>query len=319
MRIQFLKSTCLGLDDPSARSTEVKPAQGLVATLGSFDGLHLGHQSLLSEVKKEACQQGRKSAFITFSPHPAKVINAIEPKQLSSFRQQFLQLGKLQIDEMIVIPFNKKLAQLEAEDFVDRILIERYDVRHLIVGPYATIGRARKGSPEWIQNYFESKGLSARIVEPVFFEGRRTSSNQIRELISEGRVDLAGQLLGRPYSIMGIVKPGKKLGRNLGFPTANLSIGTYVKPPYGVYFGSTLLSGRHYTSVSNFGVRPTFESAREVLETHLLDYDGPEFYGKRIEVQLLSKIRDEQKFPSVSELQAQIKLDIEKARELIAK
>lgn len=294
-------------------------AEGLIATLGNFDGVHLGHQALLAEVKKEALLQNRSSALISFSPHPAKVFTACAPRRLTSFRQLTGCVRSQGVDNLIIIRFTPHLAEMEAEQFVDQFLIERYNVQHLVIGPFATIGKNRKGTPEWIADYFQSRGRRAEVLAAFCLEDKRVSSNQIRSLISEGNIALAGRLLGRPYRIMGRVIKGDKIGRTLGFPTANIDIRDYAKPPYGVYFAQVCLKGVCYTALSNFGVRPTFGGRQEVLETHLLDYGGADFYGQRIELELIEKVRDEKQFSSTAELCRQISADIEKVRNLIEK
>ena len=292
---------------------------GLVATLGNFDGIHLGHQSLLSAVHSEAANRKLRSALITFSPHPAKLIRGNAPRRLTKFRQIVEISRSIGISDLIVLRFNRAMSQLEPEQFVDQILIKKYQVKHLVIGPYARIGKDRKGNAEWILNYFRTKGLSASLLQPFSSGAERISSNLVRECVSKGELEHAAALLGRPFSISSRVVSGDSRGRELGFPTANLQIGSYVKPPHGVYFCKTIIDEKRYFALANFGIRPTFGGDNEVLEVFLINYNGTDLYEKRLEVALLKKIREERKFDSAQALQAQIQIDLQAAKELIEK
>ena len=192
-------------------------------------------------------------------------------------------------------------------------------MKHLVIGPFARIGKNRKGTTEWILSYLEKKGLSATVVEPFSVGSERVSSNRIRECISKGDLEHAAQLLGRPFSISSRVVTGDSRGRKLNFPTANLQVADYVMPPHGVYFCSTKIDGKKFYALANFGVRPTFNGTKEVLEAYLMNFNGPNIYGKRIELTFNKKIRNELHFESPQALQEQIKHDIEFGKELIKK
>jgi len=300
-----------------AKEFKKVPETGLVATLGNFDGIHLGHQSLLEAVKAEASIRQLRCGLITFSPHPAKLIRGGAPKRLTKFRQ-IVEIAKSKgINDLIVLRFNWAMSQLEPEQFVDDLLIKKYQVKHLVIGPYARIGKNRKGTAEWILNYFQQKGLSATMLQPFSSGSERVSSNLIRECISKGELEHASQLLGRPFSISSKVVSGDSRGRLLGFPTANLDISNYVKPPYGVYFCKAKVEGKTSYTLANFGIRPTFDGKKEVLEAFLMDYQGPELYRKRMDLALLKQIREERHFDSSQALKNQIESDIKVAKELI--
>ncbi len=291
---------------------------GIIASIGKFDGLHLGHQYILKETVARARQLGLESAVISFHPHPAKVLTGRSPDRIFSLRQQILGLAELGIDQIIFVKFDKQLAALEAEDFIQQYFYDRWSVKELFIGPFASIGKNRKGNTTWLKDYFKDKELKLHVVDPQLHESERLSSNRLRQAVQSGNFELVKSMTGREYSILERVQHGAKLGRQLGFRTANLQLKNRAKPPYGVYAGYAVLNGQKYQCVANFGCRPSTEGQKsEVFEAHLIGYDGEEFYRQFLEVQLLVKIRDEQKFPSLEALKTQISKDLQTAKDLL--
>ena len=297
----------------------IKDSQtGSVLTIGNFDGVHLGHQEILSHVRKIAAmglEAGNlKSALLTFEPHPLKIIN---PKKFSSRRLQtlarklsFLRSNK-QVDMVFLANFNQEMANLAAEDFVKEILVKKLKIKHLIVGYDFIFGKDRKGDASLLQHLAGIHNFSFhQIAAKSNDEKQIYSSTKIRNLISDGNVKEAGEMLGREYEVDGIVMKGKQLARALGFPTANfLPKSNLIKPKFGVYKITVTIAGKEYSGILNFGIKPTFAGETPIFEAHIFGFNG-EIYGKKITVKLLDFVREERKFNSVEELKAQIEQDV---------
>lgn len=288
----------------------------LVAAVGTFDGLHRGHQTLFDVLRAEKRRIGGRALIVSFYPHPAVGLGRVSRMpRIITLRQKLEILGLQDIDFLFMIRFDKNLAQLSAQTFLDRYLFSLPGFTSLIIGPDATIGRAREGTPQVMAELTRAAGFKALDVPQLESGGKKISSRDIRAAIGNGDMRLAAELLGREYLIEGRVIHGDGRGRSIGFRTANVYTPRCVVPRYGVYRAWAHLDGKRYQAVVNVGLRPTFGTPRETIEAHLLDYQGPEFYDARIGIEFLERLRDEKKFGSVAELIAAITADCQRARE----
>lgn len=288
-------------------------------TIGNFDGVHLGHQMLFSEVVSRAHRLGGTSIVVTFDPHPLKVLRPDSIRLISTTEQKVELIRKAGIDVLIIIPFDRAFAATTAEEFVEEILIRTIAVRELVVGYDYAFGRGRQGNIEFLQAKGREKGFPVTVVEAHYENGMLVSSTKIRELVAEGRMRDVRKLLGRHYQIRGDVQRGKQRGgRVVGFPTANLKISEEdLCPKRGVYVTQVIYDGKCYGGVSNIGYNPTFGENRLVAETHIFDFHD-DIYGRQIKINLLQHLRGERKFSGPDELAAQIRKDIQVAREVLA-
>jgi riboflavin kinase / FMN adenylyltransferase len=289
-------------------------ARPTVLTLGVFDGLHLGHQLIMQTVVERARAVGAVPTVITFEPHPREVLHPESaPPLLQTFDQKIEALGVLGIEQTIVIHFDKSFAQIRAQDFLRDAVVDRLHAKEVYLGCGFAFGHGREGNIDLLRSVSQSLGLFADEVPEVRLHGRRVSSSRIRELLQQGRVNLARRMLGRPYGVEGRVVRGAERGVTLGFPTANLHPQNRVIPRNGVYVTATLIEGQWRRSVTNIGVRPTFESAAATsVETFVMNYSG-DLYGDVVRVRFLHRLRDEKKFGSVDELKSQIERDVARA------
>ncbi len=287
---------------------------GVVATIGNFDGLHLGHQAIMARVTSRAAELDLASAVITFHPHPLRVLRPERaPRLMLTGAQKQALVGQAGIDAMVVLPFHRRLADMPAEAFVEQVLVRGLGVKELYVGPDFRFGRDRAGDVELLTRLGRSHGFLARGVEPVLHEGRRISASAIRQLLADGHVAEANSLLGRPFTLVGTIVHGEGRGTTLLVPTANLAPENQFLPARGVYITRTRWSERSVLGVTNIGIRPTFGFRRIVVETFLVDFEG-DLYGERVELEVLERLREERKFGSAAELRAQIQRDIETFR-----
>lgn len=277
-----------------------------VITIGNFDGIHLGHQALLAEVKKRADYLSINSAVMTFEPNPKDFFSQNKTQsRISSLREKIEFFDKVKIDRAHIIKFNKQFSQLTAKDFI-KILIENLKVKEIVVGEDFSFGKRREGS---LKELSES-GIRLNIQKKVMINNQRISSTSIRELLTHDKLEEANLFIGRPYSISGKVIHGQKRGREIGFPTANIHMRHNRPPLKGVF---AVKSG-NYFGVANIGFRPTFEGDNKLhLEVHFLNFSS-NLYGQHISVNFLRKIRDEMKFSSLEDLKKQIQKDINKAK-----
>jgi riboflavin kinase/FMN adenylyltransferase len=296
-----------------------KPFDRAVVTIGNFDGMHLGHQLLFSEVVGRAYRNGGTSVVVTFDPHPLKVLRPDGIKLISSTEQKIELIRLAGIDALVIIPFDREFAKTPALEFVDDILIKKIGVSDLVVGYDYAFGRGREGNIDFLRRQGEEKGFPVTVVEAHYEDGMLVSSTRIRELVMEGRMRDVRKLLGRYYQIHGEVQQGRQRGgREVGFPTANLKVSEEdLCPKKGVYVPQVSYDGRVYGGVSNIGYNPTFNENELVAETHIFDFNK-DIYGHRIKINLLQHLRGEKKFSSVDELSAQIRKDIEIARQVLA-
>ena len=287
-----------------------------VLTLGVFDGLHLGHQLIMKTLVERAQAIGAVPTVITFEPHPRAVLHPDSaPPLLQTFDQKIEALGVLGIEQTIIIHFDKEFAQLRAEEFLRDVLSDRLHAKEVYLGRGFAFGHNREGNIELLRKVSNDLGFFADEVPEVRLRGRRIGSTRIRELLLQGRVNLARRMLGRPYGVEGRVVRGAERGAMIGFPTANLHPQNRVIPLNGVYVSATLIGGQWRRSVTNIGTRPTFEKAAETsVETFVIDWTG-NLYGDVVRIRFLHRLRDERKFSSVDELKRQIQTDVEHARE----
>ena len=296
------------------------PLEKSFVTVGNFDGVHLGHQMLFSEVVSRAYQKQGTSVVVTFNPHPLQVIRPeFGIKLISTYDQKVELIALAGIDVLVVIPFTRDFAATSAEAFVDEVLINTIGVKELVVGYDYAFGKGRQGNIEFLKEQGELKGFPVTVVEPYYVDDMLVSSSKIRELVSEGRMLDVKKLLGRNYQIRGTVQEGKKRGGPVvGFKTANLHLSEEdLCPKHGVYVTQVVYDGRCYGGVLNIGYNPTFGENRLSAETHIFDFNQ-EIYGKKIKINLLKYLRGEKKFSGPEELAAQIREDIRLARDILA-
>lgn len=285
-----------------------------VLTLGVFDGLHLGHQRIMDTVVERSKALGAAPTAITFDPHPRAVLYPESaPPLLQTLDQRLANLELLGITQTIVIPFDRGFASQPAEGFLTSIIHDRLQAKEVYLGKGFAFGQGRGGNIDLLRKMSGELGFVADEVPEVQLRGQRISSSRIRTLLDEGKVNLARRMLGRPYGVEGVIIRGNRRGHTIGFPTANLKPRNRVIPKYGVYATATLVDGVWRKSITNIGVRPTFENdAEPSIETYLFDFDA-DLYGDVLRVRFLYRIRDERKFNGIDELKAQIGKDSARA------
>lgn len=290
-------------------------ARPTVLTLGVFDGLHLGHQLIMKTVVDRARALSVVPTVITFEPHPRAVLHPESaPPLLQTFDQKIEALGVLGIEQTIVIHFDKRFSQIRAEDFLRDVVVGRLQAKEVYLGRGFFFGHNREGNIELLRRVSASLGFVADEVPEVRLRGQRIGSTRIRELLLNGRVNLARRMLGRPYGVEGPVVRGDERGAKLGFPTANIRPHNRVIPRGGVYVTATLIAGEWRQSVTNIGTRPTFAEGPETsVETFIMNWSG-DLYGDVVRVRFLHRLREEKKFSSVDELKSQIDRDVNRAR-----
>jgi riboflavin kinase/FMN adenylyltransferase len=298
-------------------------AQGSVACIGAFDGLHLGHRALLGHARERARSLGLPLVALSFEPLPREFFaGAAQPPQLPPPRlllprMKFEGLRELGADLVGLLRFDAALAAMPAAEFVRCVLVQRLSAREVWVGPEFRFGRGREGDFDLLQKLGNAQGFSTQAIAPVSLDGERVSSSAIRCHLAAGDLDCAARALGRPYAIAGTVVRGRQLGRTLGYPTANLRLQGKT-PALGGVFASRVhgVGAQPWPSVSNLGTRPTVHGVEPLLEAHLFDFDG-DLYGRRIEVEFVAKLRDEEKFDGLEALIAQMHRDAAQARAIL--
>ena len=292
--------------------------QGSVACIGAFDGLHLGHRALVGRAVARARALGVPAVALSFEPLPREFFaGEAKPPRLMLPRARLAGLLGLGCDRVGLLRFDAALAAMPSAQFIERVLVGRLGVREVWVGPGFRFGRGREGDLALLQAAGAAHGFTADEIAPVLLEGERVSSTRIRAALVAGDFALAARLLGRPYAIGGHVVRGQQLGRTLGYPTANLRYGGKTPALRGIY--ATWVHGvaaHPWPSVSSFGTRPTVDGVEPLLEAHLFDFDG-DLYGRRIEVEFVAHLRDEEKFPDLATMVAQIRRDDERARAIL--
>ncbi len=297
-------------------------ARGAVIAIGNFDGVHNGHVAVIDAARIEAQRLGRPMAVLTFAPHPRRFFHpGQQPFLLTRLRTKLRLFAGLGVELVYVLRFDARLAGVTAEQFVDDLLVAQLAARHVAVGYDFVFGKGRAGRADLLRTRLALAGVTTTTVAPV---ARATgphavfSSTAARDALAAGDLPTATAILGRPFAIEGRVAVGDRRGRTIGFPTANLWLGEYVRPRFGVYAVCVDIAGRAHAGVANLGLRPTFGGDREPrLEVHLLDFAG-DLYGRRICVDLLHFLRAEQKFDGIDALKAQIALDAAQARTSLA-
>jgi len=287
-------------------------------SIGMFDGVHLGHRALLAVLKSEAERIGGLAVVLTFDVHPLEVLAPERaPRRISTLEQKVKLLKEAGAGLVVVATFDRALADLTPEQFVEQIIVERLRAAAVVVGSNFRFGRKRAGDVERLRALGSEKGLRVVTVEPVAFHGSPVSSTRVRNAVERGDVHTASQLLGRPFLMLGRVVPGLGLGRKLGFPTANVEVEPrQLVPRDGVYAVRALVGGRSRPGACSIGVSPTLDGARRTIEIYIDGFEGS-IYGAEIGAAFHSRLRDEVRFDSLENLAAQIAKDVEKARELV--
>ena len=289
--------------------------RGAVVALGNFDGFHLGHQAVVGEALAFARQLQRPCIVATFDPHPRRLFQPdAEPFRLTTLEQRQELFAAAGADAMLVFHFDRDMASMPAQEWISEVLVGQLGVAGVVTGEDFTFGKARGGNPEVLR----ASGIAARAVGAVELDGKPVSSSRIREALQDGNCEEAARLLTRPFAIRGVVQHGDKQGRELGFPTANLDLGSYLRPRYGIYaVKGRLPDGRVMQGAANLGVRPTFDPPKELLEPHFFNF-AEDLYGQEIEVEFHHFLRGEAKFDSLDALMAQMRLDCDQARALLS-
>ncbi|WP_120717020.1 bifunctional riboflavin kinase/FAD synthetase [Tsuneonella amylolytica] len=293
--------------------------RGAVIALGNFDGFHLGHQAVAGEAIRWAREGGRPSIVATFDPHPVRLFRPDAPPfRLTTLEQRqelYLAAGAT---AMMVFHFDRDLAGTTADGFVRHLLHDRLGVAGVVTGEDFTFGKDRGGNLDVLRDLGAQVGIETRTVPPVMEGGAPVSSSRIREALRQGDCETAARLLTRPFAIRGVVQHGDKVGRTIGYPTANLPLEGYLRPRYGIYAvtGRVLATGQELMGAANIGVRPTFDPPKELLEPYFFDFSG-DLYGQEIEVAFHHFLRPEAKFDSLEALQAQMARDCDEARRLL--
>lgn len=297
-----------------------KPFKNPIVTIGNFDGVHVGHQILFSEVVNRAYKEEGTSVAVTFYPHPLKVVRPdIGLKLISTCDQKRELIEMAGLDVLIILPFTKQMAEIPAEKFIDDILIKTIGVRQLIVGYDYALGKGREGDIPFLKEQGCRKGFPVTVVEPFYVDGILASSSKVRELVTAGEMQKVKKILGRYYQIRGQVKRGKQRGGPLlGFPTANLEIDSDdLCPRHGVYVTQVVYKGKCYGGVLNIGYNPTFSEDKISAEAHIFDFNQ-DIYGQDLKINLLAFLRPEKKFSGPEELAGQISEDVAQAKKVLA-
>ncbi|RDV03069.1 bifunctional riboflavin kinase/FAD synthetase [Sphingorhabdus pulchriflava] len=299
----------------SSRDPMPEALRGAVVALGNFDGFHLGHQAVAGEAIRQAKAAGKPAIIATFDPHPVRFFAPHVPWfRLTTLEQRQHLFAEAGADAMLVFDFDAELAATTAEDFVIKLLAERLGVSGVVTGEDFTFGKARGGNTDVLRDLGAAHGITATTVGPVTDAGGVISSSRIRDALKAGECDVATRLLTRPFAIEAVVQHGDKNGRDLGFPTANMDMGHYLRPRYGVYaVRGKLPDGRVLDGAANVGIRPQFEPPKELLEPHFFDF-AEMIYDQMIEVEFHAFLRPEGKYDSLDALIAQIAKDCEDAK-----
>ncbi|MGC1250825.1 MAG: bifunctional riboflavin kinase/FAD synthetase [Xanthobacteraceae bacterium] len=293
--------------------------RGAVVAIGNFDGVHRGHKAVIAAARQRAAALGRPAAALTFEPHPRTFFHPGEPLfRLTDVPTKLRLLAAAGLDGAIVLTFDEALANLSAEDFVRRILVERFAVSGAAIGFNFHFGANRGGSPDFLAAEGKRCGFAVDVVPPLQDRGRPVSSQPIREALAAGRLDAAAELLGYPWFLSGTVIHGDKRGRELGFPTANIVPDPSCGLRHGIYAVRAAVDGRRYDGVASFGRRPMFDAGTVLLEIFLFDFSG-DLYGAAMDVAFIGFLRDEQMFASAEELIRQMQEDTRLAREVLAR
>ncbi len=294
------------------------PLRGAIIALGNFDGFHLGHQAVVRAAVEWARAESRAVIVATFDPHPVRFFRPDTPPfRLTTLDQRQELFAAAGADAMLVFQFDALFAANTAEDFVIRLLHHRFGAAGVVTGEDFTFGKGRGGNLAVLRELGTRVGIAARSVGPVMLDNEVVSSSRIRDGLRDGDCAAAARLLTRPFAIRSVVQHGDKRGRTIGYPTANLDIGNYLRPRYGIYaVTGRLADGTMLNGAASLGIRPTFEPPRELLEPYFFDFSG-DLYGQEIEVAFHHFLRPEAKFETMDALVAQMEQDCDRARELL--
>jgi riboflavin kinase/FMN adenylyltransferase len=288
-----------------------------VVAQGTFDGIHLGHQAVIRTAVERARALGVRPVAVTFDPNPLAVLRPAEaPPELLTLDERLERIATLGPEVCLVIPFTPEFSRVEAEAYVQDVLLRLLRAREIVVGFNHAFGRGARGTPDLLRRLAEPAGVAVHVVAPLRVDGVAVSSTSIREALRDGDVRRAASLLGRPYGISGVVARGAARGRTLGFPTANLAATPGLLLANGVYAARAAWDGESAGAVVNVGVRPTVDGATRLVEAHLLDV-APDLYGRRITLTFLDRIRAERRFDSLDALRGQIAEDVATARRML--
>ena len=294
------------------------PLRGGVIALGNFDGFHAGHQAVVGRAVRHAKDEGRPAIVATFDPHPVRFFKPdVPPFRLTTLDQRQELFAAAGADAMLVLPFDAALAGTSAEDFITGLLLDRYGAAGVVTGSDFVFGKGRGGNVVTLADHARRLGFFTEMVAPVE-DDAVISSSRIREALQAGDCAAAARLLTRPFTVRGVVQHGDKNGRLLGFPTANIDMGTYLRPRYGIYaVTGKLPDGRVLKGAANLGIRPSFDPPKELLEPHFFDF-AEDLYGQEIDVAFHAFIRPEAKYDGMDALMAQIARDCDEAKALLA-
>jgi riboflavin kinase/FMN adenylyltransferase len=290
-----------------------------IVTIGNFDGVHRGHQVILKQVREDAAQRSVPAVALTFEPHPVAVLRPDKaPRLLMTLHDRLAALGVCGMDATVLQRFTRSFAEIEADDFIQRFLVDILDAQKLVVGHDLNFGRGRKGNVELLVEAGGRYGFGVEVIRPVLAEGMVVHSSVVREKVAEGDVGSAARLLGRPHVVRGRVVHGAGRGQKIGFATANLKPRPQLVPPDGVYVTRARTGDRRIDGVTSIGSAPTFAGTESVIETHL--FTPPEdFYGRVMALEFYERLRDQQKFADAKALAAQIALDVDRAKQILAR
>lgn len=297
--------------------------RGCVLTIGNYDGLHLGHQAMLSQVRARAAELHVPACVLSFEPSPREFLASIgaapvPPGRLSRFREKFHNLAAYGVDRFVCARFDARMQAMHAKSFVEELLVNRLGARWIVVGSDFRFAHARQGNVALLKELGPSLGFGVDEVPPFLMDGERVSSSLVRAALTSGDMQRAARLLGRPYRMSGKVIAGAKLGRTLGFPTANLALHRRVIPMMGIF--AVRVSGGgldNAAGVASLGTRPVVNGVEPLLEAHVFDFNG-NLYGKNLHVDFIARLRDELWFPNLDELVVQMKVDADEAKKLLA-
>ncbi len=285
-----------------------------VATMGNFDGIHLGHQALLRNTVEESTRLGCPSTVLTFEPHPLKVLAPERaPLLILSYDDKMALFQSLGVDIVIAQRFDREFASIAADEFIYRFLVNRLKIKKIWVGRDLRFGRDRKGGTDTLLRLAPGAGFEVGVLDPILLDGIRISSSRVRQLVEEGRVDEVRPMLGRYHFVSGRVVAGHHRGQKLGFPTANIASLTEVVPLNGIYATLIQLKNKQWLSVSSVGVNPTFGDGPRTVESFILGFEG-DIYGERVKLSFVKRIRDEKRFVMVNDLVAQMHEDVKRAK-----
>lgn len=289
--------------------------RGCVATIGNFDGVHLGHQAVIGQLAEKGAALGLPTTVIIFEPQPLEFFQPQRaPARLSRLREKLQALRRFSVDRVLCVRFNQRFADMEAEEFIRRVLVDGLGVQYLVVGDDFRFGHGRRGDFPMLQQAGETYGFQVAHMHTFRLDGDRVSSTRVRDALAQGNLPMAERLLGRPYRMSGRVAHGDKIGRTLGIPTANIHLHRKRSPLQGIFVVDVYgLDPEPLAGAASIGTRPTVDGTRTLLEVHLLDFSG-RIYGRYLQIDFLHRIRDEEKYDTMDELKQRIEQDIAETR-----